>query len=290
MTPSNTAGVIGHASVLALVRRLVERARFPAALVLVGPPAVGKRTVARVTARWLLNAESDTHPDLLTLTLTEGAAVRETLVALLHHAHQRPVHARHRVLLLPDIDRLSEASASLLLKTIEDAPPFVKFLFTATIRRRVPLTIHSRAFTRDLPPLPTDELADALPRRGVPRELAAEVALLAGGRPGLALKLAADEVELQQYRTWAACVSSGIARRSLASALDDPVRAEEFLFFLQGLFRAHALIGPHSSVRGGALRFPSPVFLRRTREATAMLRQHVPPGLVIDYVFGSMLP
>lgn len=290
MTLNDAASVIGHAPTLELIRRLVARERFPAAMVFVGPPAVGKRTVARVAARWLLDAKGDGHPDLLTLVLTEVGAVRETLVTLLHHAHQRPVHARYRILLLPNIDRLSEASASLLLKTIEDAPSFVKFLFTATIRRRVPITIHSRAFTRDLTPLSVDELADALRQRAVPFALASEIALLAGGRPGLALKLAADETALKQYRAWAACLASGTGRRSLANTLDDPVLAEEFLCFLQGMFRAHVLVGQHGSARSGPLRFPSPVPLRRTREATAMLRQHVPPGLVIDYVLGSMLP
>lgn len=289
MTPWDTAGVIGHAPVLALLRRLVEREQFPAATVFVGPPAVGKGTVARIAARWLLSMEGDVHPDFLALAFAEGREIRETLVALLHHAHQRPVVAPFRVLLFPNIDRLSDASASLLLKTIEDAPPFVKFFFTATIRRRVPVTIQSRAFMRELSPLSVDDLADELLRRGVPRSLAAEVALLAGGRPGLALKLAADAVALTRYRTWAACLSSGPGRWSLAETLDDPVRAEEFLIFLQGMFRAHALVAPRNSGSNGPLRSPSPVFLRRMREATAMLQQHVPPGLVVDYVLGNTL-
>jgi PAS domain S-box-containing protein len=88
---------------------------------------------------------------------------------------------------------------------------------------------------------------------------------------------------------------TGSSREELIGApfktyFTDPALAEEFLFFLQGMFRAHALVTQQGSVSGGSLRFPSPVFLRRTREATAMLWQHVPPGLVIDYVLGSMLP
>lgn len=283
-------GVIGHAATLELFERLCARNRFPAAVVLHGPPAVGKGTVARWLAARLLtgdvhtNPSPETHPDFLPIDLLDVVDVRETLVSLLQRTHERPFQAPTRVLLLKEIDRLSSASASLLLKTLEEAPPFTKFLLTATIRARVPATIRSRVFTRELAPLSTLELAAALRARGLGFPHATEVARLSGGRPGLALRLVDDANHLERYRIWARRCSLSRSHGNGPTkplSLDEPALAEEFVLFLQGLCR------PSELLTAETVHLPSAAVLRRTREATAMLRQHVPAQLVVEYVLGS---
>lgn len=284
---STRHALIGHRATLDVLERLVARRRFPVAVLLVGPPSVGKGTVARWLAGSLLTERGETlgrppaaHPDMLRFDFQEGGEVRNMLVGLLHQAHQRPVAAPQRVILLEEVDRLSEASALLLLKAMEDAPPFAKFLLTAVLRARVPATIRSRVFTQALAPVADEELARGLRARGISADRAAELTRLAGGRPGLALRLADDPSVLARYRSWEASLGqlpdAPQAPGTLAESFQDAAHAEEFVLFLQGRLRPGA--GGH----------PAPVLLRRTREATAMLRQHVPAALVVQYVLNGV--
>lgn len=271
---------IGQARLLRTLETLHDRDRLPAAILLIGAPGVGKGTVARSLAVRLLDLgtpeELPSHPDLLRLDLEQGQHLRDSLVALLHRVHGRPLVAPRRVVLLEDIDRLSAPAAALLLKTIEDAPPRTRFLLTASARERVPLTIRSRVLTRDLLPVSDEELAAGLRARGVSERDAYELAVLAGGRPGLALRLAVNDALRARYRRWAGVAASLITAPQRPEMPDDEFTdssaVEEFLIFLQ------------SRCRSGDLPLR---LLRRVREALTMIRQHVPPGVVIEYAVGS---
>ena len=252
----------------------MERNRVPAAILLVGPPGVGKRTIAVLCAQKLLAVKTDTglqaHPDLLRLEPLEDAAMRDLLVRLLHHVHQRPVRADVRVILIEDVDQLSAAAAALLLKAIEDAPAYAKFFLTAVVLDRVAPTVRSRALVRPLPPAPEDMLAGELRARGF--SAADELARLSGGRPGLALRLAADPDLLRRYRAWEAALTHLRPSEKDLRLGDDPEMTKEFFVFLE------------STLRRGK---PSATLVRRVREAEAMLRQHVPPHFVVQYAVRS---
>lgn len=267
---------IGHRETWDFLQRLIENERFPASLLLVGPPSIGKSTIAEAAALRLLAAEGsrlEAHPDLLHIEPQEDLAMRGTLVKLLGAVHEHPVRAPTRVILLKGVDRLSPDAASLLLKAVEDGPRFAKFILTAKTRDLVSETIRSRSFVVELKPVPAEELLNGLAERGYPKKEASTIARLAGGRPGLALRLLADSDLRTRYERWETLLSPGDLpfreRSNAAAALDSPEAAEEFLCFLQ------------SRLRDGS---GSPMLLRRSREAIAMVRQHVPARLVIEYV------
>lgn len=278
-TPPFASTLLGHERVRKTLGHLVERNRVPAAVLFAGPPGVGKRTLAEALATALLetSVEISVHPDVLRISLREDTALRKALGMLLQRVSERPLASSRRIVLLLDVDRFSPSSASLLLKSIEDAPRFAVFLLTATHRDRVAPTIRSRALLQELHPLPLRTLSTALISLGVSPSEADECALLSGGRPGLALKLADDPALLLRYKAWLTVFrargASWREKSAFAAEFDDEESATRFIEFLQGHLRTS----------------PWPLkLLRRAREATAMLRQHVPPPLVVEYVLGAL--
>lgn len=269
--------LIGHERDWRLLMRLHARGRLPAAVLLSGPPSVGKATVAQSFARSLLGVEQASrvleHPDLLRVEPTEDTQWRATVRDLLRRVHERPVHGNLRVVLLTDVDRLSSQATALLLKAVEDAPTFAVFLLSAVHAGLVAPTLRSRALVLELSPVPSGKVADALTARGLQPTDARRVADLCGGRPGLALRLAADAPCRQRYEEWDRALDHCQRRARSVALPNDSAQAEEFLVFLQ------------SRLRGGG--FP-PALVRRSREATAMLRQHVPANLVLEYLLAPL--
>lgn len=279
----------GNRRVLEFLHRLARDGRLPAAVLLVGPPGIGKGTAAWSIIAQLVGGRraGDTagmeraHPDILRVAPQEDTEMRKTLADLLKHVHTHPATARFRPVLVEDVDQLSPPSASLLLKSLEDAPAFAKFFLTAGTRERVPPTVRSRTFIVELRPVPEAELVAALRERGTAPRLATKIARLAGGRPGVAFRMRDNPELLVRYQAWSEVVSHADVSpgryADVISQLSDAHQAEEFLVFLQSQIHASC----------AAARPPPPAFLRRAREAVAMVRQHVPADLVIEYVLAA---
>lgn len=278
--------LIGHDRVWRMLVSLIDGARPPASLIFVGPPQVGRQTLAAaVAARSLGLASAEEvrrHPDILAVWSADETRWRETVAYLLRGIHTRPFLASRRFVLLPEVDLLSPPAAALLLKAIEDAPAFVTFLLTARTSERVPPTLRSRSFTVEIHPVGTEIIAEALRERGVERGESLEIAHLAGGRPGLALRLAADRAQRQRYAGWAQTLQHSPHDRarltSILPSLEDATSAEEFIVFLQGMLATAdwESRGVHAARRA--------LMLRRSLEALALVRQAVPIPLVLQYL------
>lgn len=258
--------LIGHRLIRQHWRTLCDRGVFPSAALLIGPDGIGKRTLAEETAARLLGVTHGSlaaHPDVLRPRLHEQERVRDALVTLLFHAHARPIAAPVRVLLLEDIDRLSVPAQALLLKTVEDAPSSTRVFLTAQYRARVLIQLRSRVPPRTLAPVSDDELRAGLRAEGRDARLVEHILPLAGGRPGLAHRLLDDATIRALYEAWGETL-----QHRTPPELREVAQAEAFLTFVASRLRAA----------------PTAAGIRRLRDGAAMLRQHVPVEVVLEYV------
>jgi hypothetical protein len=161
---------------------------------------VGKEAMALRFAAGLLGGVDDdrarrlalarTHPDLRVLE-PEGATslgvdqAREVVA----RASLTPVEASRTVFLFPDAGAMTESAANALLKTLEEPLAEVVFLLVAESEDDFPPTVASRCRTVHMGRVPLSSLVEALTERGLSTDAANGVAIVAGGRPGLALAL-----------------------------------------------------------------------------------------------------
>lgn len=199
--------VIGHAPVVAMLRREIER---PAqAYLMVGPASTGKATVARRFAATLLcagdagcvrRALAGNHPDLVAVEPEGRTAItvdqaRHT-VSL---ASLAPLVGERKVFLFEDGGMMNDEAANALLKTLEEPTASTVFIIVADAEDDLPPTIASRCRTVVFGRVGETEIVAGLVARGIAREQAERAALISGGRPGLALALA-TRPEVAEFR------------------------------------------------------------------------------------------
>ena len=201
-------GVIGHAGVVALLETELEHPTQ--AYLFTGPESIGKATVAQRFAAGLLGGVDDerarrlalagTHPDLLILE-PEGATSLgvEQARDVVARASMTPVEATRTVFLVPDAGSMTDQAANALLKTLEEPLASVVFLLVAQSEEDFPPTVASRCRTIHMGRVPADEIVVALEERGLDPGEAEGVAIVAGGRPGLALSLM-SQPEVARFR------------------------------------------------------------------------------------------
>lgn len=200
--------VIGHEGVISLLRSELEH---PAqAYLFVGPESVGKETVALRFATGLLGGDHDdrarrlalmrAHPDLRILE-PEGATSLGVDQAreVVSRASLAPVEASRSIFLFPDAGSMTEQAANALLKTLEEPSAQVVFLLVAESEDDFPPTVSSRCRTIHMGRVPVPEVVDALVARGLTEDEAGGVAVVSGGRPGLALALM-SQPEVAKFR------------------------------------------------------------------------------------------
>ncbi|MFN2250473.1 MAG: ATP-binding protein [Anaerolineae bacterium] len=218
---SNTAPptrVHGHEDVLGRLRRELAAGNSAQAYLLIGPPGVGKRTVAKWLGGALLCDSSDAgdrpcgscrtcrlaeRGALIDLQIAEAplrvAAVRE----ITHVLTLAPTEARLRVAVLPDMDRATPAAANALLKTLEEPPPHAVLVLTASDADSVLPTVRSRCRTVSLRPLPVAVAARALESDwGIDKASADSLARRSAGRLGWAVAAVEDPGIDELRRTW----------------------------------------------------------------------------------------
>jgi DNA polymerase-3 subunit delta' len=213
----------GHEQIVGALGRAVVEGRLPHAILLSGPPQVGKRTLAlELGAALLCETAIRERPDGAPCYACRGCRLAsETKHADLEvvgpgglcdisehgtHANARdlricqvrrlerviaghPFEAKWRVVVLEPADAMTTEAANAFLKSLEEPPPSTVFLLVSAAPEEIPETIRSRCQRFELRPLSSAVLAALLEDRGVEAEKAARLARLSVGRPGRALQL-----------------------------------------------------------------------------------------------------
>ena len=192
--PSSFSTLIGQDAMVQTLGNAFKSNRIHHAFILTGVRGVGKTTTARILAR-AFNYEDETgrhptldldregvhdraiiegrHVDVVEMDAASNTSIND-IREIIDSVKYGPVSAPYKVYIIDEVHMLSTAAFNGLLKTLEEPPPYVKFIFATTEIRKVPVTILSRCMRFDLRRIPpevmTPYLAGILEKEGVPFE------------------------------------------------------------------------------------------------------------------------
>jgi DNA polymerase III subunit gamma/tau len=170
--------VVGQEHVTRTLRNAIASGRVAHAFLFTGPRGVGKTTTARLLAKALNCEKGPTAEPCNTCSncteITAGTALDvleidgashtgvDNIRDLTEGIQYRPVKSRFRVVIIDEVHMLSNAAFNALLKTLEEPPLHVKFIFATTESHKILATISSRCQRYDFKRIPLRELITKL--------------------------------------------------------------------------------------------------------------------------------
>ncbi|QPC86573.1 DNA polymerase III subunit gamma/tau [Mesorhizobium sp. NBSH29] len=168
--PSDFSGLIGQEPMVRTLTNAFAAGRIAQAWMLTGVRGVGKTTTARILARALnyrtpelnqpsvdLSIEGEhcraimdgRHPDVIEMDAASHTGI-DDIREIIEQVRYAPVSGRYKIYIIDEVHMLSTQAFNGLLKTLEEPPPHVKFIFATTEIRKVPITVLSRCQRFDL--------------------------------------------------------------------------------------------------------------------------------------------
>lgn len=203
--PQTFDEVVGQEHITRTLQNAIAQNRLAQAYLFVGPRGIGKTSTARILAK-ALNCEKGptitpcgvcdacreiAEGNSLDVLEIDGASNNsvEHVRELRENAAYQPARGPYKIYLVDEVHMLSTAAFNALLKTLEEPPPHVKFIFATTEAQKVPATITSRCQRFDLRRIPTEliakHLAHIATQENVALEPAAAEAVAKGADGGL---------------------------------------------------------------------------------------------------------
>ncbi|WP_188946419.1 DNA polymerase III subunit gamma/tau, partial [Polymorphobacter multimanifer] len=268
--PGSFAGLIGQQAMVQTLGNAIARGRLAQAWLLTGVRGVGKTSTARIIARALncigadgqggptidpcgkcvpcTQTASGSHMDVIEMDAASNTGVddvREIIEAVRYAA----ASARFKIYIIDEVHMLSRNAFNALLKTLEEPPPHVKFIFATTEVQKLPITVLSRCQRFDLKRVPADILVQHFATIATAEGIAADpeaLALIARAaegsvRDGLslldqAIAHGSDAVTAEQVRDML-----GLADRGAVRTLFGHCLAGDAAAMLEALAAQHEL-------------------------------------------------
>jgi DNA polymerase-3 subunit gamma/tau len=169
--PQKLSELVGQDLLVKTLAQGIERNRLPHAFLLHGIRGVGKTTTARILAKALnclgvdgkgsptpdpcgvcdscVAISHDRHLDVIEMDAASRTGV-DDVREVIEAARYKAVNGRYKIYIIDEVHMLSKSAFNALLKTLEEPPPHVKFIFATTEIRKVPETVLSRCMRFDL--------------------------------------------------------------------------------------------------------------------------------------------
>ncbi len=189
--PLDFSSLIGQDAMVQTFANAFKANRIHHAFILTGVRGVGKTTTARILAR-AFNYEDENgkipkleisdygvhcqaiidgrHVDVIEMDAASNTGI-DDIREIIDSVKYAPTSARYKVYIIDEVHMLSKQAFNGLLKTLEEPPPYVKFIFATTEIRKVPVTVLSRCQRFDLrritPEVMTDYLIELLGKENI---------------------------------------------------------------------------------------------------------------------------
>ena len=175
--PQTFNDLIGQDIVAETILNSIKMNKIPNAFLFTGIRGVGKTTIARIVAK-LLNCKNDpenlcneescenchcsdiaksSHIDVLEMDAASKTGV-DDVRDLIEFSRYGPTTSKYKIFIIDEVHMLSKQAFNALLKTLEEPPEYLKFIFATTEIKKIPITVVSRCQRFDLPRVKSSEL------------------------------------------------------------------------------------------------------------------------------------
>jgi len=172
--PQTFNDLIGQEVVAETISNSIKLNKIPNAYLFTGIRGVGKTTIARIVAKALncKNGNSDSckngcdncneitnsrNIDVLEMDAASKTGV-DDVRELIEFSRYGPTSSKYKIFIIDEVHMLSKQAFNALLKTLEEPPEYLKFIFATTEIKKIPITVVSRCQRFDLPRIKTSEL------------------------------------------------------------------------------------------------------------------------------------
>ncbi len=174
--PQTFDDLIGQEVVAETITNSIKADKIPNAYLFTGIRGIGKTTIARIVAKTLNcsngienkckvkcencdSIASSNHIDVLEMDAASKTGV-DDVRDLLEFSRYGPTSAKYKIFIIDEVHMLSKQAFNALLKTLEEPPEYLKFIFATTEIKKIPITVVSRCQRFDLSRIKSSELFD----------------------------------------------------------------------------------------------------------------------------------